>query len=72
MMEIDAAVEVTGVDGPVPLIDLFQGRDVLVVYKHMWHDAIPTRGSAMAAPPRPGRSKGPPSTSTPAVSRSRC
>ncbi len=23
-------------DGPVPFLDLFQGRDELVVYKHMW------------------------------------
>jgi hypothetical protein len=38
MVELDGAVEVTGVDGPVPFLDLFQGRDELVVYKHMWHD----------------------------------
>jgi hypothetical protein len=33
MVELDGAVEVTGVDGPVPFLDLFQGRDELVVYK---------------------------------------
>jgi predicted dithiol-disulfide oxidoreductase (DUF899 family) len=27
MVELDGTVEVTGVDGPVPLIDLFQARD---------------------------------------------
>lgn len=29
MVELDGAVEVTGVDGPVPFLDLFQGRDEL-------------------------------------------
>src|SRR5256714_11878152 len=38
MVELDGAVEVTGVDGPVPFLDLFQGRDELVVYQHMWYD----------------------------------
>jgi Bacterial protein of unknown function (DUF899) len=47
MMEIDATVEVTGTDGPVPFIDLFQGRDVLLVHKHMWHDGIPIEGQCM-------------------------
>jgi predicted dithiol-disulfide oxidoreductase (DUF899 family) len=32
MVELDGAVEVSGVDGPVPFVDLFQGRDELVVY----------------------------------------
>jgi predicted dithiol-disulfide oxidoreductase (DUF899 family) len=27
MVELDGAVEVTGVDGPVPFLDLFRGRD---------------------------------------------
>jgi predicted dithiol-disulfide oxidoreductase (DUF899 family) len=37
MVERDGAVEVTGVDGPVPFVHLFQGRDELVVYQHMWY-----------------------------------
>ena len=41
MLEIDGTVEVTGADGPVPFIDLFQGRDVLVAHKHMFHDGDP-------------------------------
>ena len=44
MVEIDGAVEVTGVDGPVPFLNLFQGRDELVVYQHMWHDGAPHQG----------------------------
>jgi predicted dithiol-disulfide oxidoreductase (DUF899 family) len=44
MVEFDPAVEVTGADGPVPFLDLFQGRDELVVYKHMWWDGAPHQG----------------------------
>src|SRR5258708_451252 len=43
-VELDGAVEVTGVDGPVPFLDLFQGRDELVVYQHMWYDGAPYQG----------------------------
>ncbi|MHC5904229.1 DUF899 family protein [Streptomyces sp. S6] len=41
MVEFDAKTEVVGADGPVPFLDLFQGRDELVVYQHMWHDGAP-------------------------------
>ncbi|MEV0055314.1 DUF899 family protein [Saccharopolyspora shandongensis] len=44
MVEFDGTVEVVGSDGPVPFLDLFQGRDELVVYKHMWHDGAPHQG----------------------------
>jgi predicted dithiol-disulfide oxidoreductase (DUF899 family) len=44
MVELDGSVEVVGADGPVPFLDLFQGRDELVVYKHMWHDGAPHQG----------------------------
>src|SRR6478735_4147545 len=44
MVEIDGAVEIVGPDGPVPFRDLFQGRDELLVYKHMWHDGAPHQG----------------------------
>jgi predicted dithiol-disulfide oxidoreductase (DUF899 family) len=44
MVEFDGTVEVTGPDGPVPFLDLFQGRDELVVYKHMWYDGAPPQG----------------------------
>ncbi len=54
MVEVDGAVAVTGVDGPVPFVDLFQGRDELVVYHSMWYDGAPTRGSARAAPSTSG------------------
>ncbi len=44
MVEFDGTAEVVGADGPVPFLDLFQGRDELVVYKHMWHDDTPHQG----------------------------
>ena len=44
MVEVDGTVEVVGPDGPVPFHDLFQGRDELLVYKHMWHDGAPHQG----------------------------
>ncbi|MGK5684723.1 DUF899 family protein [Actinoplanes sp. URMC 104] len=44
MVEVDGGVEVVGPDGPVPFVSLFQGRDELVVYKHMWYDGAPHQG----------------------------
>lgn len=44
MVEVDAAAQVVGVDGAVPFVDLFQGRDELVVYQHMWWDGAPPQG----------------------------
>jgi predicted dithiol-disulfide oxidoreductase (DUF899 family) len=44
MVEFDGTVEVIGPGGPVPFLDLFEGRDELVVYKHMWHDGAPHQG----------------------------
>jgi predicted dithiol-disulfide oxidoreductase (DUF899 family) len=44
MVEFDGTVEVVGPDGPIPFLDLFEGRDELLVYKHMWHDGAPHQG----------------------------
>lgn len=44
MLEVDAATEVVGPDGAVPFLDLFAGREELLVYKHMWHDGAPHQG----------------------------
>jgi len=44
MVEVDGTVEVVGPDGSVPFVDLFQGRDELLVYKHMWYDGAPPQG----------------------------
>jgi predicted dithiol-disulfide oxidoreductase (DUF899 family) len=47
MLEIDGTVEIIGPDGPVPFIDLFQGRDVLVAHKHMFHEGMPIEGQCI-------------------------
>jgi predicted dithiol-disulfide oxidoreductase (DUF899 family) len=44
MVEFDPTVPVVGPSGPVPFLDLFEGRDELVVYKHMWWDGAPHQG----------------------------
>lgn len=41
MTEVDAAAVVVGPDGPTTLLDLFAGREELIVYKHMWHPGEP-------------------------------
>src|SRR3954453_18723460 len=44
MVEVDGTTKVVGADGPVAFVDLFQGRDELVVYQHMWWDGAPHQG----------------------------
>ncbi|HYI60052.1 MAG TPA: DUF899 family protein [Microlunatus sp.] len=44
MVQIDGTVEVVGPDGPVPFLDLFQGRNELMIYQHMWWDGAPHQG----------------------------
>ncbi|GAA3254739.1 DUF899 family protein [Dactylosporangium siamense] len=40
MTEIEP-IALVGAGGPTPLAEIFQGRDQLVVYKHMWHEGKP-------------------------------
>lgn len=42
-----APVSVTGADGPVPLTEVFEGRDLLITYQHMWHHQQPFEGQCM-------------------------
>jgi predicted dithiol-disulfide oxidoreductase (DUF899 family) len=44
MVEVDGSVEVSGADGRVPFVDLFHGRNELVVYHSMWYDGAPSQG----------------------------
>src|SRR6202034_3107107 len=37
IVHVDATIPVTGEHGPVPLLDVFEGRRQLTVYYHMWH-----------------------------------
>ena len=41
MTEVDATTKLIGADGPTPLLDVFAGRDQLLVCKHMWHQGRP-------------------------------
>ena len=44
MVEVDPTMTVTGPNGPVTLLDVFEGRRQLYVYFHMWHAHTPTAG----------------------------
>jgi predicted dithiol-disulfide oxidoreductase (DUF899 family) len=41
MVEVDATTPLTGADGPVPLLDVFEGRSQLIAYYQMWHTGKP-------------------------------
>ena len=41
IVEVDPQTRLTGADGPVPLIDIFDGRSQLIVYFQMWHTGRP-------------------------------
>jgi predicted dithiol-disulfide oxidoreductase (DUF899 family) len=41
MVEVDAALEITGPDGPVRLLDAFEGRRQLIAYYFMWNSGRP-------------------------------
>jgi predicted dithiol-disulfide oxidoreductase (DUF899 family) len=38
MVEVDASLTLVGADGPVSLLETFEGRSQLFAYFHMWHD----------------------------------
>jgi predicted dithiol-disulfide oxidoreductase (DUF899 family) len=41
MVEVDAGAELIGPDGPVTLLDAFEGRRQLLAYYFMWHHGHP-------------------------------
>src|SRR5215472_8403106 len=41
MVEVDPTLEVIGPHGPVTLLEVFEGRKMLIVYYHMWHTGQP-------------------------------
>jgi predicted dithiol-disulfide oxidoreductase (DUF899 family) len=57
MVELDGTVQVTGAQGPVPFLELFEGRRELLVYKHMWHDGAPHQGQCEGCTTVPWRTK---------------
>ena len=44
MVEVDPAISLTGEHGPVPLLEVFEGRRQLIAYFLMWHDGQPAEG----------------------------
>ncbi len=44
MVRVPETATVEGADGAVPLVDVFEGRRMLVAYFHMWHDGQPWAG----------------------------
>jgi len=45
MVEVDPTTKLIGADGPVPLIDIFDGRSQLIACFQMWHTGRPARGA---------------------------
>src|SRR5215510_3577433 len=41
MVEVDAQTPLIGAHGPVPLVDIFDGRSQLIAYYQMWHTGEP-------------------------------
>lgn len=41
MVEVDPTTVLIGGDGPVPLLDVFDGRSQLIAYFQMWHTGQP-------------------------------
>ncbi|TCO47843.1 putative dithiol-disulfide oxidoreductase (DUF899 family) [Kribbella antiqua] len=41
MVEVDPTIRLVGADGPVPLLDAFEGRTQLFASYHMWHTGRP-------------------------------
>jgi predicted dithiol-disulfide oxidoreductase (DUF899 family) len=42
MVEVDASLELISAEGPVTLLDSFEGREQLIAYFHMWFAGEPT------------------------------
>jgi predicted dithiol-disulfide oxidoreductase (DUF899 family) len=47
MVEVDPQTPLIGADGPVPLIDVFEGRSQLIAYFQMWHTGRPAAQQCM-------------------------
>ncbi|WP_408008317.1 DUF899 family protein [Pseudalkalibacillus sp. A8] len=41
MVEVDSTIPLIGPDGPVTLLETFEGRHQLIAYFHMWHTGRP-------------------------------
>src|SRR5207249_6586001 len=41
MVEVDPTIQLLGPHGPITLLEVFEGRRLLIVYFHMWHTGQP-------------------------------
>src|SRR5215468_3648632 len=41
MVEVDPTIQILGPHGLVTLLEVFEGRGLLIVYFHMWHTGQP-------------------------------
>ena len=41
MVEVDPTIQLLGPHGPVTLLEVFEGRRLLIAYFHMWHTGQP-------------------------------
>jgi predicted dithiol-disulfide oxidoreductase (DUF899 family) len=68
MVEIDSSTELTGPDGPVTLLDAFEGRRQLVAYYFMWWPGHPAadqcEGCTSATATASSRPTGPPAAAS--------
>ena len=44
MVEVDPSIQLVGPHGPVTLLEVFEGRRLLIAYFHMWHFGQPAAG----------------------------
>ncbi|MEO7003607.1 MAG: DUF899 family protein [Ktedonobacterales bacterium] len=44
MVEVDPSITLIGPQGPVTLLEVFEGRGMLIAYFHMWHAGQPASG----------------------------
>src|SRR5215470_9622289 len=44
MVEVDPTITLIGPHGPVTLLEVFEGRTLLIAYFHMWHSGQPASG----------------------------
>jgi len=44
MVEVDPTIPLVGPHGPAPLLEVFEGRRLLIAYFHMWHTGQPAEG----------------------------
>src|SRR5256714_14535330 len=50
MVEVNPTIQLVGPHGSVTLLEVFEGRQQLIVYYHMWHTGQPASGQSGGCP----------------------